>query len=133
VNSGHCRTLSLILNLTHKPQILKQNELNHGDRDAPHHVDGPSCVQPTGALFLEDLLQTLPVVFVQIFVALGSVKLHATLHSVQRVAEGLGKQEGQGRGTETDQEFIEEKVVITFVEFRLVGIQKVVKTFKRSH
>jgi len=133
VNSGHGRTLSLILNLTHKPQILKQNELNHSEWNAPHQVDSPSCVQSTGALFLEDLLQTLPVVFVQIFVALGSVKLHTTLNSVQRVAEGLGKQEGQGRGTETDQEFIEEKVVITFVEFRLVRIQKVVKTFKRSH
>ena len=72
----------LILNLTHKPQILKQDELNHCERDAPDHVNSPSRIQSTSTLFLEDLLQAVPVIFVQIFVALGSVELHATLHGV---------------------------------------------------
>ena len=82
MNGGNRRTLSFILNLTHKSQILKQYELNHSERDAPHHVDSPSSVQPAGALFFEDLLQAVPVVFIQIFMALGSVQLHTALYSV---------------------------------------------------
>lgn len=65
--------------------------------------------------------------------ALRSIKLHATLHRVQRIANGLGKQEGEGGGAEADEEFIQEEVVITLIESGVRGTQEVVEAFKRGH
>ena len=108
--------------------------MDQGHWETSDHVDTPACIQTLlETLFFEDPLQTMPIVLVEVFVALRSVQLHAALDCVQWVADGLRDQERERACAKSGHELVGKTAFVTFLKDLVITIKKVREAFERAH